>query len=722
VAKIIRRGGISKPLDSAKAARQWLARGILPVPIKPGTKKPNGGKGWNSLRATTETIDHFFKPGFNIGGLWGEPSNWIVDIDLDWDEAADIAKLIMPETFTYGRGARPGTHLLYQCEVVAGSKRYAPKEKDKQESDSDPKKIIVEIRSTGSQSLLPPSILSPEVSGQPHGDRYIIENDADFTSISARHLEELVNHVAAAAILIRNYPNSGARHDYIHAVTGSLLWGGWPEDKARKLSHAILSCCEDRESDPKQRSRTIDNTIEHFRKGNRISGWKTLSQWLSGDSLKLVREWLTLKEKMAEVPAELGRRILNRPIEPKLLKPPGLVGEIAEWSARASYLKQPIFDVAVGIMCTALIGMNKYVIDGWETPIQPYLMLLAPTSAGKESALDNMYHFTKRAGIHEYSFMGFQSYHAMLDKLAEPPHMACWLWDEAARRLKSAHKSVASQDFQVLTHLIGMYGKANKSVPGVPGRHTSIPPLDNPFMTVAAAAQPDQLLEAITDSDVSTGLINRFILFDVGDRVPDPNLRRDNLFPAKIDERIRTMKRIQKPQNGWIRVRMEDTQVFSRFRDFDHEARQHAFGGGGGELWGRANQNALILAGVLAIGINPRAPVITRELVDWALDFMRWSCRRWEIRVDDSSARTWVEKRSKGVERIIREPMKQVNARTSAKYLKLMERGLIPRGIIARACRHLTARDLEDTLNQLTAADLIACGDEGGIEVFWSKQ
>lgn len=714
---------VSKSLDSVAAAQRWLNRGVLPVPIKPGSKKPKGGKGWNMLKVTPDTIPRFFEQGDNIGGLWGEPSGWIIDVDLDWPEAAQIAPFILPETFIYGRKLRPATHYLYHCEALAGSKRYKPKKDDGKDLIPDRKDVIIEIRSTGSQSVLPPSVLNPETAGHPNGDRYLINHDVDFTAITARHLEELVNHIAAASLLIRYYPDSGARHDYVHCVTGALLWGGWPEDKARKLVHAILSCVDGKESDSKQRARTVENTIQHFRKGNRISGWKTLSQWLPGPVLKACREWLKLNEKVSDVPQSIAKKILAVPVKPELLKAPGLVGEIAEWSSKCSYLKQPIFDIAVGLMCTAVLSMNKYVVEGWDTPIQPYFMMLAPTSGGKESALENIYRFMKLSGLEDYAFQGFQSYHAMLDRLAEPPSMAVWLWDEAARRMKSAHRSQGSQDFQVITHLIGMYGRANRSIPGMPGRANSIPPLEHPFLTVAAAAQPSQMMETITDSDISTGLINRFVLFDVGDKVPEANLRRDHTFPARISDKVKRIRGIEPPRGDypWITVKMEDIKVYSTFQGFDHEARQHAYEGGGGEMWGRANQNALILAGIVAIGINPRAPVITHEVCNWALEFVRWSTKRWELRVDEGSARTMIEKRSKHVERIIRDPSKHITKNMTEKYRRLIGRGLMPRGIISRLCRHMAPKELEDTLSQLTNSDLIACGDEEGVEVFWSK-
>src|SRR5690606_17944947 len=129
----------------------------------------------------------------------------------------------------------------------------------------------------------------------------------------------------------------------------------------------------------------------------------------------------------------------------------------------------------------------------WATPLQPYFMLLAPTAGGKGSALDSVYQFSAYAKLGDCVFQGFQSYYALLDKLGESPNMACWLWDEAARRLKST-RNPSSFDYQVVTWLLALYGRANSVVPAFPGRKTEIPSLERPWLALFAAAQPEQLI------------------------------------------------------------------------------------------------------------------------------------------------------------------------------------------------------------------------------------
>lgn len=681
----------SRPLNSAAVAQDWLAKGIQPVPLQGGKKRPKSEKGWNKLRVAPDTIPDHFRPGDNVGGLWGKPSKWVVDIDLDWDEAADLAPLLLPPTFTYGRRTRPATHYLYRCKGITGSKRTLKSGE-----------VIVEIRSTGSQSVLPPSI-------HPDGDRYEIEEDQEIIDISEKKLQTLCDHLAGGALLIRHFPAEGSRHDFIHALTGALLWSGWKPEDAKKFVLALIHCISD--DDPGQRKRTVQNTIEHFSSGDRIAGWKTLSQWLDQPIVDAAKKWLSSgrmyqKPPVAEESEEREVKDVPEitPFDRSLLKVPGLVGEIAKWAGRRAYVKQPALDLAAALMCTAIVATNKYVVHHWSTPLQPYFMVLAPTAAGKESAASSVYEFSHKLKLDEHVFQGFQSYYALLDRLAEPPGLACWLWDEAARKLKSTRNS-GSFDYQVITWLLQLYGKANSYVPGMPGRKSSIEALDKPCLTILATAQPAQMIESVSVSDLAMGLVNRFMLFDAGDGVPRANVKRHDIFPSSIEQHAKEIKALD-PKRLPIEIQFENEEVFQMFWAFHEEARTHA-AEGDNEIWGRANQNALIAAGLVAVGVNARKPVITAEVARWAFKLVRWGIECWGARIGQSAARSGRERESKAVERYIRWTRKYAHRATNAEHRTLMEKGIAPYGVLARLCRHLPRRDFDEILNHLVDAGIV---------------
>lgn len=708
--------GIPK-LDSQKVALSWLELGIQPVPLKPRSKQPKAKKKWNKVHVTKETIPEHFSKGDNVGGLWGLPSGWIIDIDLDWDESVSLAPHFLPDTFIYGTGTRPCSHYLYRCLDIPSSKRRVPGES-----------VMIEVRSTGSQSVLPPSI-HPETRR-----RYEINLDLKFKEITPKKLNSLLNDLACASVLLRHYPESGARHDYIHAMTGAFLHAGWKTSRVQRLVFAVIEEANERDKDRKQRERTVKNTIDHFKQGNKIAGWPTLAEHLSSSIVQALRKWASdaipasvIKEGSSEDDEIKIHPFTIPPMPPELLQVPGLVGDIREWCSRQAYLQQPALDLAAALMCVALTSMNKFVIDQWDTPLQPYFMILAPTSAGKGAALRSVAKFARHVNLHTHVYEGFQSFFALFDTLAEAPHLACWLWDEAARHLSSA-RSTGSADYSTLSHIINLYGRAQDDVMGQPGRRQSIPALDNPFLTVFAAAQPDALIESLSVSALNTGFVNRIVLFDSGDDVPPVNANRDKMFPSALKKKAIALRESEMRGGDPIRVRFNDTKTYSLFQSFDEFSRHQSnliSGSGENELWGRANQNALIIAGVVAIGIDSRRPKITQEIANWSIKLVRWSITCWIARIGLNVSRSAHERASKLIERYLREVRKYPHRTRpgEVKFRQLMSRGLMPAQMLVRLCRQYNKREIDGIVEQLIDAELVGKGidDDSDATVYWVK-
>lgn len=706
--------------DAIRHARQWLENyGIRTVPLIPRTKKPRGEDGtakatdWNKLRITRDTIEDYFRPNDNIGGLWGEPSNWIIDIDLDCPEALIASQYYLPKTYTYGRAGAPASHFLYRCEGAI-TRKYQSRQMG----------TIVEIRSSGTQSVLPPSI-------HPSGERYKAFNKIDIAEIRWGNLDARIKKLAGVGLAAKYYPEKGGRHDFVHAMTGALLWAKWSDDDVRRFMQAVIACQYDGET--KDRDGSVENTILHYHKGDNVQGWPSLSAFMPGQDLMLLQRWVgssRMPDNSEVAPDSIAAEPPPR-MKDRLFDVPGLVGRIAKWSGKQSYAMQPLFDVGVGLMSVALASQNKYLVAGYNTPLQPYMMLLAPTAGGKESAMEAVMQIAARVGLKNHIVSGMQSYHAMLDVLSKPPHVLCWHWDEAARKLRTAVRSQGGQDYQILTYLLSLYGKGNKTVPGMPGRKASIEAIEHPFFVVMAAAQPNQLLEAISASDMSMGLVNRFLLLDAGSEMARTNDMRSNIFPSAISESLKELNDAKaRPidpgmpdADGFIRVHFESQEAFEIFSDFEIAAREWGHKEeGSGEMWGRANQNALICAGIVAVGCNPRKPVITVEIAQWGVEFVTWSVERWIQRIEQSSSRSVTESASKNVERLIRGVRNFKHLAKHGREQELVADGKMPRSMLTRMCRHLRSRDLDDVLSQLCLADLVGASDEDGIDCYWAKQ
>ncbi|MEL6894720.1 MAG: bifunctional DNA primase/polymerase [Planctomycetota bacterium] len=74
---------MSSVREQVAAYRQ---RGWWCVPLRVGSKSP-ARRDWTKLRLEPEV---FPDPG-NIGIILGEPSGWLVDVDLDCEEAIELA-------------------------------------------------------------------------------------------------------------------------------------------------------------------------------------------------------------------------------------------------------------------------------------------------------------------------------------------------------------------------------------------------------------------------------------------------------------------------------------------------------------------------------------------------------------------------------------------------------------------------------------------------------
>src|SRR4051812_24677144 len=109
--------------DVLKAARDYVSRGwsVVPAPRgKKGAVLPN----WPKLRLTMDDLPNHFSSGANVGILVGEPSNGLVDVDLDSSEAVRLAPKFLPPTdCIHGRPGKRNSHRWYK---VDGSLKTEP--------------------------------------------------------------------------------------------------------------------------------------------------------------------------------------------------------------------------------------------------------------------------------------------------------------------------------------------------------------------------------------------------------------------------------------------------------------------------------------------------------------------------------------------------------------------------------------------------------------------
>jgi hypothetical protein len=96
--------------STRRYAEGYLQRGLAVVPIPEGRKRPLI-PAWQTLRICSEELAQYFNGHpQNVGILLGEPSGWVVDVDLDTPEAVELGPLFLTPTIKSGRESAPCSH------------------------------------------------------------------------------------------------------------------------------------------------------------------------------------------------------------------------------------------------------------------------------------------------------------------------------------------------------------------------------------------------------------------------------------------------------------------------------------------------------------------------------------------------------------------------------------------------------------------------------------
>lgn len=308
-------------LDAARAA---IARGWAPVAIPAGGKRPVE-EDWVNLRYSSDReLEDAFPEGMGLGVVLGAASGNLVDVDLDCDEARRLARSFLPRTpLTHGRESSPDSHFWYVVDVEVATKQF---------KDPTNKSMLLELRSTGGQTNIPPTI-------HPSGEALEWSDDnADPAEISKGRLLTHVKALAAATLLAKHWPASGGRHDATLALAGGMLRSGWSE---KNVAYFVCEVGEavDPGVDRSDRTAAVKSTAALLAKDRKISGWPTLARDLGEAVVEKVREWLDLEDDEAEeetgdsslVATDLGDLLAQGIDPPKFLLDGILYRERVHW-------------------------------------------------------------------------------------------------------------------------------------------------------------------------------------------------------------------------------------------------------------------------------------------------------------------------------------------------------------------------------------------------------
>jgi hypothetical protein len=366
---------------TVRAARLYFSRGWPPVAVYPRSKKPMGGPGWERLRLTEEELPQRFANGANLGVLLGEPAHGLVDVDLDIPEAVALAGWLPPTEARFGRPGKPLSHRLYYTEPAPSTTQYL----------APGVGMIVELRGTGGQTVMPPST-------HESGETVCWESDGEPARVPLASLRTAVAWVAAGALLARTWPVEGSRHTASLALAGALLRAGWAEDDMRDFIVDVATAAGDDEAE--ERGKDARTTARRLAAGEQATGMPGVVAVFGQPVADKVEEWLGIKAGPAasarangDMGAEFGMRRprpAERPAFPlEALGVPWLEQFITT-PARA--LACPVDFVAgavLGAVSVALAGaVRVHVMNRFYPFGALWLVLVGPPGSGKGPAYE----------------------------------------------------------------------------------------------------------------------------------------------------------------------------------------------------------------------------------------------------------------------------------------------------------------------------------------------
>ncbi len=280
---------MSVPSLALETARALAQHGIAVIPVPPRSKNPNR-KGWQNERLTEADLPHQFPGAANLGILTGKPSGGLVDVDLDAPEAIAAGAELLPATdMRHGRPGKPSSHRWYVADVQTKKYEFT------QQGDTSAT-MLVELRSTGCQTIVPPSV-------HPSGERLTWENGKRAAEVAPARLQAAVGKVAACALLARHWPGQGSRDTAALALTGLLLRGGWKVEATDQLVQLVARLAGDEEWEDRDKA---EGTARKLAAGENITGAPTLAQKLRDGErvVKQAREWLGIRPDSKQPLAE----------------------------------------------------------------------------------------------------------------------------------------------------------------------------------------------------------------------------------------------------------------------------------------------------------------------------------------------------------------------------------------------------------------------------------
>lgn len=315
--------------------------------------------------------------------------------------------------------------------------------------------------------------------------------------------------------------------------------------------------------------------------------------------------------------------------------PVSTLNKFANWSEEFSEEAVRAISVAGALAFGSVLCGRRFIsMHSNTTALQ--LAVIAPTGGGKNFIKQAIHMALFESGMKHLvgggNWTGEAAVRCMLK--ASPTKIA--IVDEYGDKLKAATKSKDSQQERAFEAQKEIYSDAdgvwmkneysafNKSDAQIEQQNSS--DIHCPSLTVIGLSTKGQMMDALNDSHIEGGYVNRMVFIDASN---EGFRERDNInksVPGWIPifcEQVRGISsETYKERPEWIEVPFED-EVRNTFLSLKREIRSKY---GSDEtmfsLTRRWRENAMRISTMLAACDNPKHPCVTMKIAEWAIDYV----------------------------------------------------------------------------------------------------
>jgi len=666
-------------MDVRTAAREYTARGFFVVPIPHGQKGPRRPK-WQDLRLSQDQIDKEFALEDNVGVLLGEPSGWIVDVDLDCEEAVRLAPQYLPATgCVTGRAGRDRSHYWYRSEGTETSRH----------KDAADGSTVVELRSTGLQTVVGPST-HPEggvydvLTGEPASVSYpmlkacvealhqavLKERGRDAHAVAAQGgCDSAVNNhrvfgdagsVAGcrpgddynqrgdlhALLLSHGWRVTGKGHDGNIQLTrpgkSSGISATFKDGVFYLFSSSVPGFEPDRGYSPFEVYTRLEHGGDHTAAASALAaqGFGSVESVDYGvDYSEMLNNANGVSNGGVSLPEySIGRHYRGAAEFPKqLLNVPGFIGEYCDYTLRTAYAKQPVLTLFGGICLQAALAARK-LTDPFGNQTSLYVVCLAESGTGKDRPRKVNREILSLAGSGIEGPEDLASDSGLLSAISENP--GCLLQiDEIGKLLTVVNQSGASAGhlYNIQTLMLRLYSSVGSIYKGKAyGDRRKNVEVYMPCPVIYGSTVPDSFWGSMSSESISDGFLARIIPV-VGDEDPECSTPFSQPVPQSlIDHAQKWDRRTYGSGNLAAQcpsppIAPYDDAAMELMRAKSDEWRQRARTSNEWRpVWVRAAEKASRLALVYAASRSSESPQIDAEAYQWASDVIEWSTELYE--------------------------------------------------------------------------------------------